>query len=174
LREPKRLTQKLATQLAQEYRECGAFVEQRLRLLAALSAVSDGNPKPWSKWEKQDLHALLAVARLSKHLNPVGSLVDRAVRNALAHGSPEVDVNSGECRFHDRQETISWSFTKFFKRTRRLTYGARAAMELELIMQLASARRMADALWQDLRTPIEPPMARAPSPSARGGDSLVL
>ncbi len=133
---PKRWTMKSVMQLAAEYKECGSFVEQRLRLLVALGHASEGNPKSWSEWEKEGLNNLLQAVAARPYLNQISALIDRNVRNALAHGWPEVDVNSGECRFYGRETTVTWKFSEFFERTKALAVGVLALVQFEAILQL--------------------------------------
>jgi len=147
---PKRLTVRLAHQLASEYRACSSLLEQRLRLLVSLDQAAAGGTKKWTDWERTTLFELLKEAEASPRLNWIPSLIDRHVRNALAHGEPEINLDHQECRFHDRNVTVAWKIDQGFEETRRLTLAVRALMEFESILQVVQARVLVTALWGNL------------------------
>ena len=147
LNRPKRLTVKAAHQLATEYRTCSSLLEQRLRLLVSLDHATAGTTKKWSEWEKATLFELLAQAEASPRLNWIPPHVERHVRNALAHGEPELNLDRQECGFHDRNVTVAWDINQFFERTRQLTLVVRASMEFESILRLVQTRTLVATLW---------------------------
>lgn len=145
---PRRLTMKLAAQLSNECRTCSSFVEQRLRLLVSLEETAKGNIKKWQDWENMNLFQLLEAATASLTLNWIPPFIDRHVRNALAHGQPEINLDRGECRFHDKKTTVTWRFDDFFKKTKQLTLEARVLLEFEAIRGHVQAQALVEALWK--------------------------
>lgn len=139
---------KLASQLSNEYRTCGSFVEQRLQLHVYLDQTAKGNMKQWPDWEKTNLFQLLEAAAASLTLNWIPPFINRHVRNPLAHGQPEINVDLGECRFHDQKATVVWKFDEFFANTKRLTLTARVLLEFEAIRSHVQAQGFAEALWK--------------------------
>lgn len=147
---PQRLTIRLAHQLASEYRVCSSLLEQRIRFLVSLDQGAAGSAKKWTDWEKVTLFDSLKQAEASSQLNWIPPLIERHVRNALAHGEPEVNLDHQECRFHDRNVTIVWKIAEFFENARRLTLTVRALMEFESILQLVQVRVLVTNLWGNL------------------------
>lgn len=123
-------------------------MEDRLRLLLWLDEIAKGSDRAWSEQERRNLFQLLEAATISSKLAWVAPLIDRHVRNALAHGQPEVNLNTNECRFHDRTDTVTWSMSEFFEKTKQLTLATRALMELEPIMQMIQTQTLVTTLWQ--------------------------
>jgi len=127
---------------------CGSFIEQRLKLFVAFTWASEGKPKPWAECKKEKLNNLIQAAEARPDLQPFATIINRNVRNALAHGTPEIDVNAEECRFHDHDQTVTWKFPEFFERTKLLTIGAIALMYFEAIMKYVQLRNVATVLWK--------------------------
>ncbi|MGH9635443.1 MAG: hypothetical protein ACRD72_11475 [Candidatus Angelobacter sp.] len=123
-------------------------MEDRLRLLVWFDEIAQGRGKPWIEQEGRNLFQLLEAATISNKLSWVPSLIDRHVRNALAHGQPELHLDSAECSFHDRTATVTWKMNEFFDRTKQLTLATRALMELESIIQLVQTQTLVTAVWQ--------------------------
>jgi hypothetical protein len=144
---PKRLTIKLANQLASEYRTSSSFLEQRLRLLVFLDSKANGETKKWVDWQKCSLFELLKYAESNLKLGWIPPLIERHVRNALAHGQPEINVDSQQCKFHDSSVTIAWSISEFYEKSRSLTLAARALLEFESILRLVQVRVLVENLW---------------------------
>jgi hypothetical protein len=145
---PVRLTLKLADQLSEEYRMGCSLMEERLTLLIWLDEIAQGSAKPWIKQEVRSLFDLLQAAAASSKLSWVNALINRSVRNALAHGQPELNFDTTECTFHDRSSTVTWKMNEFFERTKQLTLATRALMELQAIIQLVQTQQFAATLWQ--------------------------
>jgi hypothetical protein len=145
---PARLTLRLANQLSEEYRMGCSFMEDRLRLLVWLDEIAQGSGRPWIEQESRKLFQLLEAATISGKLTWVPPLLDRHVRNALAHGQPELNLDAAECLFHDRTVTVTWSMNEFFEKTKQLTLATRALMELESIMQMLQTQSLVTTLWQ--------------------------
>jgi len=150
LKRPKRLTVKTVHQLATEYRTCSSLLEQRLRLLVSLDHAAAGTTKKWAEWQKAMLFELLAQAEASPRLNWIPPYVERHVRNALAHGEPELNLDRQECRFHDRNVTVAWEINQFFENTRQLTLVVRALLEFDSVLKLVQTRTLVSALWGGL------------------------
>jgi hypothetical protein len=109
---PLRLTDRLITDLSENYRICSAFFEQRLRLFLWCGASCSGATEPWSHWKGQSLKSLLETGAKHPTLNTLVLAINRNVRNALAHGGPEVDVNTGKCKFSDQHTEVVWTFQR--------------------------------------------------------------
>lgn len=145
---PARLTLRLVGQLSEEYRVGCSLMEDRLRLLVWLDEIAQGTGRPWSQEERRNLFQLLEAATISTKLTWAAPLIDRHVRNALAHGQAEVNLDTNECRFHDRTRTVTWGISEFFDKTKQLTLATRALMELEPIMQMLQTRSLVITLWR--------------------------
>ena len=157
LNRPKRLTIKAVHQLASEYRTCSSLLEQRLRLFVSLDHATAGSTRKWAEWQKTTLFELLAQAEASPRLNWIPPYLERHVRNAVAHGEPEINLDRQECRFHDQNVTVAWDITEFFERTRQLTLVVRASMEFESILQLVQTRTLVATLWGGLAVQSQTP-----------------
>ncbi len=145
---PKRLTTKLADQLSDEYRACSSFLEMRLKLFVWLDDLAQRRVRSWSLQEKRKLSELLTAAESRLHLASIGGFIDRHVRNALAHGGLEVNLDLQECRFHDQAATVTWKRHEFFRKTKELTLAARALMEFETILSFVQAQIVVRDLWK--------------------------
>lgn len=144
---PLKLTDRLITDLSEGYRICSAVFEQRLRLFLWWGTAGMGATQPWSHWKKQDLKGLLEIGAKDPMLNSLVFAINRNVRNALAHGGPEVDVNTGNCEFPDRDKVVTWTFREFYERTLCLALVILAMLQFEPLFQLAQSRALAFALW---------------------------
>lgn len=147
---PLRVTDRLITDLSEGYRICSAFFEQRLRLFLWWGASSSGATEPWSNWKKQSLKSLLEIGAKHPTLNSLVPAVNRSVRNALAHGGPEVDVNTGKCVFSDGDVAVTWTFREFYERTQCLALVTLAMSQFESLFQLAQSQALAFTLWSRL------------------------
>lgn len=145
---PRRPTPRQAIELAREYGVCAAFFEQRLRMLVCLAQCVANQPTTWPRVQKMSLKDLLELAAGHSELNAIVALVDRNVRNALAHGLPEAVPNSQQVRFYDKNATVTWTFREFFENTKRLTIGVFALAELESLIQLEQTRHLVQTLWR--------------------------
>jgi hypothetical protein len=123
-------------------------MEERLRLLVWLDKIVKGEYEPWTDQQGQTLFQLLEAATASSRLACIPPLIDRHVRNALAHGQPELIPDSSECRFHDQNKTVTWKMNEFFDKTKQLTLGTCALTELEAIMHMVQTQSLVATLWQ--------------------------
>lgn len=146
--QPARLTPKLVAELSEEYKAGASILEERLRFLVWLDEMSQGVTTPWVEQEKRNLYRLLEAAKTSSTLSWLPPLIDRHVRNALAHGVPGMNLDKDECRFHDSTHTVTWKTAEFFEKTKQLTLVTRALMELEGIIQLVQLQIMVGRWWQ--------------------------
>ncbi|HUY13498.1 MAG TPA: hypothetical protein VMX16_07705 [Terriglobia bacterium] len=151
-RPPNRLTTKAASELANEYKVSGAFFEQCLRLLAYLASVTPSEPSSWPAFEKKNLSELMELAKLNDQINFVGRLIDRHVRNALAHGVPQLVPDSQQALFDDRGKGVTWTLQEFFENTRRLTLAVCAMTEFYPILHLQLTRCRVMSLWAAAQT----------------------
>jgi hypothetical protein len=145
---PARLTLKLADQLSDEYRTGYSLMEERLKLLTWFDEIAQGTARPWIEQENRNLFQLLEAATISNRLSWVPPLIERHVRNALAHGQPELNFDSAECTFRDRISTVTWKMQEFFEKTKELTLAIRALMELEAIIQMVQTQSLVTTLWR--------------------------
>jgi hypothetical protein len=148
---PKRITTRQVMSLAREYAASASFFEQRMRLLIYLSRCVEGRPLSWPDMEKQTLKALLDYMESHSTLRVIGGIVDRHVRNALAHGLPEIVPNKSQVRFYDREVTVTWGLVDFFEKTRQLTIGVLALAEFEAHALLQQTRQMVEVLWRSVK-----------------------
>jgi hypothetical protein len=132
---PKRFTDRLLLDLQQEYTLSASIFESRLRILVFLAESAEGRSRPWAYWRKVNLHNLLAMAGRHSSLDAIVGSIDRNVRNALVHGVPVIDLNSGTCRFADLSGEVTWPLAEFFDQTRRLTLSVLAMIRFEPLQQ---------------------------------------
>lgn len=142
---PKRATNTLIVQLAEEYRSGATYFEQRLRLLLQMDAAANG--QTLSKKQLRSLGLLLQRSSKIENLRPLTTAIDRHVRNALMHATPPLDVNTGTVTFHDFAVTVTWTYRQFFEQTRALTITAIVLGELELLWHQCSCEAITQALW---------------------------
>lgn len=145
--EPKRLTEPFVERLARSYSECAAGTERCLRVMVALDPASGGHARSWSDWRKTGFAQLQQMVKAERELACVAGLVDRHVRNALAHGLPEFDAARGMCKFYDREHETTWTAAEFLERTRNLVYGLGAAMQFDNALNLAYLQAFTKGWW---------------------------
>jgi hypothetical protein len=145
---PERLTFKLALQLSEEYKAAASLLEERLRLVAWLDDAAQGKNGAWADQEKRNLSELLEAAALIPSVASITTFIDRHVRNALAHGQPELILDLSECNFHDRGVTVTWKVNEFFEKTKDLSFAAYALLEFDLVLRLVQTRSLVAELWQ--------------------------
>jgi len=150
-RPPVRLTDGLSVDLRSEYAIVSAFFEQRLRFLTYLARDGTAQAKPWSEWKKVNLNNLLAMAKTDPNLATLVGHIDRNVRNALAHGVPTIDMVIAGFVFADTNQSIRWTPTEFFERTRSLTVRCTALASFETLLSFAQHYCLIAAL-RTLRT----------------------
>jgi len=146
--QPRRLTQKVARDLAEEYRLSSALFEQCLRLLVHLLSAAPSKPASWSTVTAKSLYQLLQQAERNDQLKSFAALIDRHVRNSLAHGVPQLFPDSRQVRFDARGEGVTWTLQEFFDNTRGLTLAACAMEEFFPILQLQLTRCLLMSLWR--------------------------
>ena len=61
LNPPKRMTDRLAVELQQEYCQSASVFEQQLRIVTFLARRVQGHAKPWPEWRKEGLNNLLGI-----------------------------------------------------------------------------------------------------------------
>jgi len=105
---------------------------------------------PWPNMEKQALATLLDYMESHSEFRVIAGIVDRHVRNALAHGLPEIVPNKSQVRFYDRDVTVTWGLVDFFEKTRQLTIGGLALAEFESHALLQQTRQMVGVLWRNV------------------------
>jgi hypothetical protein len=145
---PERITTKQVLALAREYSASASFFEQRVRFLVHLSRCLESKPLPWPDMEKQTLKTLLDYMEAHSEFRAIRGIVNRNVRNALAHGLPEIVPNRSEVRFCDRGVPVTWKLGQFFENTRQLTVGVLALAEFESHLQVQQTCQLVEALWR--------------------------
>lgn len=160
-KEPRRFADGTIARLSDEYKTCAPFFEMRLRLLLAMDAAAKGAPGPWTEWQTTALPALLDAAEHHPHLCPLAAVVNRNVRNALAHGESEWNPNLRQVRFHDRRVSVIWSPRDFFVRTRTLMWTCRALADFEALMNAVRARVVVAQVWKRTQKPAVAPATPA-------------
>lgn len=130
----KRLSPKAVVQLSDEYRDTAGLFEKRLRVAVGLNHIAQGGPQPYSSLSARDLNSLLQIVESPTNplLHFLRGVIDRNVRNALAHGQPELIPLKESVRFKDRSRTIEWTMSEFYARTKRLTKAVVALNAMEL------------------------------------------
>jgi hypothetical protein len=92
-----RMTSKNITILTEEYRDAAAAFEKRLRLLVGLNYIAMGTPKTYAELRRQNLSNLLqsvdSPGNLRLHF--LRDVINRNVRNALAHDGPAASFSKG-------------------------------------------------------------------------------
>ena len=140
--QPKRLTQKVVRDLAEEYRLSSALFEQWLRLFVHLSSAGPSKPASWSAVMTKSLYRLLQEAEGNDQLKPIAALIDRNARNSLAHGVPQLVPDSLQVRFDDRGKGVTWTLQEFFDNTKRLTLGGVRHDRIQRYTSIATDSRL--------------------------------
>lgn len=146
LNPPKRMTDRLAVELQQEYCQAASVFEQQLRILTYLARRVKGRAKPWPEWPKEGLNNLLAITNSNLILAPLAARVDLHVRNGLTHGPPIIRRTHRTCVFEDRGTSVCWSWEDYFERTRSLTITVLALSSFYTLQQMLEAQILASAL----------------------------
>jgi hypothetical protein len=110
----------------------------------------ENKPLPWPDMEKQTLKSLLDYVEARSEFRATAGIVNRHVRNALAHGLPEIVPNKSEARFCDRGVTVTWKLGEFFENTRQLTIAVLALAEFESHLQMQQTRQLVETLWRSV------------------------
>lgn len=147
---PRRITSKIVLELGNEYRVCSGFFEQRLRLLDYLRRIADKKSVTWAEMQKVPLGNLLELAAQRAELAVVAAKMDRNLRNALAHGTPQLLPDSQNLVFHDRDKAVTLNLQPLFSKTRGLTVTTIALIEFESLMQFETVLRRVSILWRGL------------------------
>lgn len=134
-----RMTSKNITILTEEYRDAAAAFEKRLRLLVGLNYIAMGTPKTYAELRRQNIGNLLqsvdSPGNLRLHF--LRDVINRNVRNALAHDGPAASFSKGVIRFVDYSPAkgveieIIWTMSQFYRNTSRLIQTIAAATCLE-------------------------------------------
>lgn len=134
-----RMTSKNITILTEEYRDAAAAFEKRLRLIVGLNYIAMGTPKTYAELRRQNLSNLLqsvdSPGNLRLHF--LRDVINRNVRNALAHDGPSASFSKGVIRFVDYSPAkgveieIIWTMSQFYRNTSRLIQTITAATCLE-------------------------------------------
>lgn len=148
--EPKRLTPRLLAQLSNEYRESAATFELLIVRFIGVWLIANGQSVDWNALEQQGLASHLGRAssgRFGPHLEALSRGIDRRVRNALAHGHPLVNSQSGKVEFHERSGLAAeWTAAEFYRNTRRLSACVFAMQAFDSQFQLVFYRRALELL----------------------------
>jgi hypothetical protein len=149
---PRRLTSATVFDLGNEYKLSSGFFEQRVRLIVYLARIAERKPLSWATMQKWPLKDLLDAAAARPELVPIVAKINRHVRNALAHGTPEVRPDSLEVVFDDHGKAVRWTIKEFFDNTRGLTIAVCGLAEFEVLMQFEQVLRSVTTLWRSQNT----------------------
>jgi hypothetical protein len=144
---PTRPTEKFVLQVCAEYHHHASFVEQRLRLFNALLHDMDGAHHDWLYWDEMSLNNILQKTAASPLIARIGKLVDRHVRNAIAHRRWDIRLGSKCVYFMDVKATVKWPLEKLFRKAKALTFASVALAGFEHEFQLAQMRETVGRLW---------------------------
>jgi hypothetical protein len=100
--------------------------------------------------QKVPLGNLLELAAQRAELAVVAAKMDRNLRNALAHGTPQLLPDSQNLVFHDRDKAVTLNLQQLFSKTRGLTVTTIALIEFESLMQFETVLRRVSILWRGL------------------------
>lgn len=166
---PSRFSGPAVDRIAHEYSFSAKAFETGLRYLASLAEACEGRER-FHWWATAPLAQVAEHAGRLPILSAVPALIDRNVRNALAHGLPEPRPRTRSVLFHDSWRTVEWSLTEFFDRTRTLTASTIPFLQYAEIESLVHFRAYADRMWRAVAreaarlTP--PPVTPPPTPAS--------
>lgn len=143
---PVRYTDRSLSRLAEQYSYHAGLLEQQLRLLLALDFSAGGDQRRHSDIQEKNFASLLGSAKVHKALQALAQALDRRIRNALAHGVPEINWDRRICVFRDRDEQVEASFDDFFDKTMHLTVTTLCLLGIEQRLQLHWVRQRLNSL----------------------------
>jgi hypothetical protein len=140
-----RMTSKNITILTEEYRDAAAAFEKRLRLIVGLNYIAMGTPKTYAELRRQGYNDLLQIVSSLKNprLHFLRGVIDRNVRNALAHDGASPSFSKKVIRFVDYspakgiETEVTWTMSKFLRNTTRLVQTVFTATCLEPLLNYA-------------------------------------
>jgi hypothetical protein len=121
---PTRYTQRSLLRLVEQYRVHAILLGHQLQLLLALELSASGERHCHSDIQEKNFASLLGSAKVHQALQGLAGALDRHVRNALAHGVPEINWDRRTCMFRDRDQQVELTFNEFFDKTMGLTVTA--------------------------------------------------
>ena len=113
LKPPKRFTTKGIISLTEQYRLHAILLTQELRLLIALNYTAAGKRRNHDQIQEQNFESLLNSDIIRPELKSLAAALDRRIRNAIAHGAPEINWAQRVLTFRDRQQAHELSFSDF-------------------------------------------------------------
>jgi len=164
---PARFSGPAVNRIAHEYAFSAKAFETGLRYLASLAEACDGRER-FGWWASAPLAQVIEHAGRLPDLSAVPALIDRNVRNALAHGLAEPRPRTRSIVFHDSSRTVEWSLLEFFDRTRTLTASMIPFLQYAEIESLVHFRKFAENMWRAVaREAARPSSKSAASPTSR-------
>jgi hypothetical protein len=144
-----RMTPRNVRRLTETYRDAAAAFEKRLRLLVGLNYIVCGEVKTYGELRNRGYNQLFQAVDSADNplLHFLRNVVNRNVRNAMAHASVSTSFSRGKVIFIDyspgrRQETrVEWTLGELFKHTRNLVLCYSAVAQLELLFDYACMYR---------------------------------
>lgn len=146
----RRMTSGNVRRLTDTYRDAAAAFEKRLRLLVGLNCIARGETKTYGDLRGRGYNQLFQAVDSADNplLHFLRGVVNRNVRNAMAHAGVSTSLSRGKVIFVDyspgrRQETrVEWTMGQLFKHTRNLMLCYGAAAQLEMLFNHAGMCRL--------------------------------
>lgn len=146
---PARFSGPAIDRVAHEHAFSAKAFETGLRYLASLAEACEGRER-FHWWAGAPLAQVIEHAGRLPDLSGVPALIDRNVRNALAHGLPEPRPRTRSVLFHDARRTVEWSLGEFFDRTRTLTTSTIPFLQYAEIEALVHFRIPTARMWREV------------------------
>jgi hypothetical protein len=104
---PRRYTERSHLRLTEQYRLHASLLERQLRCLLALDFSASEDERRHSDIQEKNFASLPGRAKVHPALRDLAGPLDRRIRNALAHGVPEINWDHRTCMFHDSDHEVS-------------------------------------------------------------------
>jgi hypothetical protein len=132
---PRRYNRSLVSRLIEQYRQHAILINQELRLLLALQFIAAGRKRFHDEIQEKHFADLLQHSAICPALRNLAAALDRRVRNAIAHSTPEVRVHRRTCTFRDQHKPVTLSFDELYDAVNRLTLTAAALLTVPFQLQ---------------------------------------
>ena len=171
-----RMTSRNVGRLTETYRDAAAAFEKRLRLLVGLNYIARGEVTTYSDLRNRGYNQLFQAVDSANNplLHFLRGVVNRHVRNAMAHAGVSTSFSRGKVIFVDyspgrRQDTqVEWTMGQLFKHTRNLLLCYGAVAQLEMLFNYISMYRMVAVMRYLMANPQSGAPADGAASSASG------
>jgi hypothetical protein len=144
------MTSRNVGRLTKTYSDVAAAFEKRLRLLVGLNCIARGAGKTYGDLRNRGYNQLFQAVESTDNplLHFLRDVVNRNVRNAIAHGGVSTSLSRGKVIFVDyspgrKLETrVEWTMDQLFWHTRNLLLCYAALAQLEMLFNYVSMHRM--------------------------------